>query len=473
VKIQAVFFDMGGTIETYRHDSQMRVANAPAIRKVLVRNHIDLALDDTRLAAFVSKGFSDYKRWSVTGMVELPPRMIWSQFIFKDDKILDMLSAAAAEELTFLYETKFHERSLRPEVPEMLENLKRMGLKIGCISNVASRKQVPNNLKKYGIIQYFDPIVLSSEYGRRKPDPAIFHYAASLANLPTDTCAYVGDRVSRDILGSKLAGYGMSIQVRHDFDAQEDGHEMDPDYFLQDLKSVPDIIRKEKRNRSPTARIKRRYTVIFFDAGDILYHRPEKRKTLNRFLKKKGIAPELIDETRRLKLIDAAYQGKLGRHECYRRVLNLYGIQSAEDIAIGMQAMEEDDKSVEIMPEVPETLHALKRKGFRLGIITDTALPISIKLGWFRQAGFGDVWSTITSSKELGYRKPDPKIYLSALEQAQVTIGQAVFVGHKTSELDGARRVGMTTVAYNYDKDARADYYIERFSELVDLSILK
>ena len=53
------------------------------------------------------------------------------------------------------------------------------------------------NLKEYGIRQYFDPIVLSSEYGRRKPDPAIFHYAARLANVPTSECLYVGDRIAR------------------------------------------------------------------------------------------------------------------------------------------------------------------------------------------------------------------------------------------------------------------------------------
>ena len=92
--------------------------------------------------------------------------------------------AAIAEELMFLIETRFYHRAMRPEMPAVLEAIKQMGLKIGLISNVNSRGQVPANLKAYGIIHYFDPIVLSSEYGRRKPDPAIFHYAARLANVP-------------------------------------------------------------------------------------------------------------------------------------------------------------------------------------------------------------------------------------------------------------------------------------------------
>jgi putative hydrolase of the HAD superfamily len=81
-----------------------------------------------------------------------------------------------------------------------------MGYKIGLISNVTSLGQVPLNLTQYAIKGYFNPIVLSIEYGRRKPDPAIFHYAARLANSPTSECVYIGDRVARDILGSKRTG---------------------------------------------------------------------------------------------------------------------------------------------------------------------------------------------------------------------------------------------------------------------------
>jgi HAD superfamily hydrolase (TIGR01549 family) len=72
---------------------------------------------------------------------------------------------------------------MRPEMPNVLQTIKEMGLKIGLISNVTSRGQVPTNLKEYAIIDYFHPIVLSSEYGFRKPGPAIFHYAARLAEV--------------------------------------------------------------------------------------------------------------------------------------------------------------------------------------------------------------------------------------------------------------------------------------------------
>ncbi len=471
--IQAVFFDVGGTIETYQYDQELRIKNTPLLREVITRNNITLQMDDSQLAAFISKGFSDYKKWSTASLVELSPRLVWARFIFKDDQILDKLSERAAEELSFLYETRFHERYLRPEMPEVLAKIKELDFKIGCISNVGSRSQVPYNLKKYGIIHYFHPIVLSSEYGRRKPDPAIFHHAAHLANVPTDVCVYIGDKISRDIVGSKKAGYCLAIQIRHDFDYDKDDNEIEPDYFIQDMTELIPILKKTMTYAAARPDVPiHKYKAIFFDAGDILYHRPDKAKHLHRYLNSLGINPEKLDKSKRATLSHAAYQGKLGRHDYYKRILNLYGITAADQVETGMQALEKDDKTVEIIPQVPETLRKLKQAGFRLGVITDTALPIHIKLKWFDEAGFGDVLSTITSSKVLGYRKPDPKIYRNALEQAQVSAGESIFVGHKAYELTGASRMGLTTIAFNYDQDAQADFYIENFKDLLDLPIL-
>ncbi len=70
---------------------------------------------------------------------------------------------------------------------------------------------------------------------------------------------------------------------------------------------------------------------------------------------------------------------------------------------------------------------------------------------------------------DIGTRKPDPRIYQAVLQQLGVPSDQAIFVGHKASELAGARAVGMQTVAFNYDADASADYFIEKFSDLLNV----
>ena len=82
------------------------------------------------------------------------------------------------------------------------------------------------------------------------------------------------------------------------------------------------------------------------------------------------------------------------------------------------------------------------------------------------------MWDSIVSSMDIGTRKPDPQIYQAALDQLQLTSDQAVFVGHRASELSGARSIGMETIAFNYDEGACADFYIEKFSDLLNLPVL-
>ena len=96
-----------------------------------------------------------------------------------------------------------------------------------------------------------------------------------------------------------------------------------------------------------------------------------------------------------------------------------------------------------------------------------------MKLAWFEKAGFGNVWDSVVSSKEVGLKKPDPKIYQVALDQLGVKPGETVFVGHLPTELEGARAVGMRTIAFNKNEGASADDEINKFSELVKLSCLK
>lgn len=155
----------------------------------------------------ITAGTSEYLRWNMVTNVELKPAEIWATYFLKDLHLNPADLEPVAEELAFIYETRLFTREMRPEIPQVLAEIQKMGLKIGCISNTQSSQQVPYSLKEYGIDSYFDPVVLSSEYGRRKPDPAIFYHAARLAQVPTSACIYIGDKVNRDILGAQRAGF--------------------------------------------------------------------------------------------------------------------------------------------------------------------------------------------------------------------------------------------------------------------------
>ena len=468
MNIKAVFFDMGGTIETFESTRELRLNTTVVIMQRLIDAGIDLHLATNELHDVISSGLSRYKQWSIQTMEELPPQRVWTDYILAGRDVHRKKISAISEDLMFLIETGFYHRAMRPEVPEVLQAIQELGLKIGLISNVNSRGQVPVNLKKYGIIEYFDPIVLSSEYGFRKPDPAIFHHGARLANVPASQCVYVGDRVVRDIDGARRAGFGLAIQIRHDFEHSEDDQGSLPDAVIDNLTELLEILRKERANQDSSAD-KRKIRAFIFDAGDILYHRPQRGRHFAAFLKELGLEPNPTFSQQKKAIQWQAYRGQITHEEYREAVVGIYRLTQPHLVERGKQALIEDDGNVSFFDGVAETLHGLKKQGYLLGIVTDTANSISAKLQWFERGGFGQVWDSIISSMDVGTRKPDPKIYQAVLQQLGLSPDQAIFVGHKASELAGAHAIGMQTVAFNYDKDAKADHFIENFSELLKI----
>jgi putative hydrolase of the HAD superfamily len=327
-------------------------------------------------------------------------------------------------------------------------------------------------LKKYGILDYFEPIVLSSQYGRRKPDPAIFHYAARLANVPTSQCLYVGDRIARDIVGARKAGFRLAVQIRHAFDHGEEDAGARPDAVITHMTELLTVLETELHHPQPVPLSRDQVSAILFDAGDILYYRPEQSKKFQAFLDELGLSDKEIPDAAWMALKGQAYHGSITQDQFREAILCLYGVDTAESFERGKQALEEDDNNIQFFQGVRKTLVSLKKNGYMLGIVTDTAAPLYVKLRWFESGGFGNVWDSIISSQDIGIQKPAPEIYRAALYQLGISADQAVFVGHDPIELEGAQAVGMKTVAFNYVEKTKADYHIKHFSDLSKLPII-
>ena len=471
MSLKVVFFDMGGTIQNFWTNRELKVKSIPVFRDTFLRAGINFELSDEALTDLVSSGINSYHKWNRESRIELKPFEVWKKFVLKEYQFPDETLASIAEDLTYLYETTFYYREMRPEMPEVLAAIKSMGLSMGIISNTQSQRQVPDNLTQYGIIDYFNPIVLTSQYGLRKPDPSIFYHAARLAKVPTGSCVYVGDKINRDILGSSRAGFKLTVKIKHIYDDGDPDEGATPDAEIDNMLQLIPLLEKELEKDKIFAKVEmnRKIKAVFFDAGDILYYRPQKQLNFKNFLKGKEYNPDPELDHKSKEMRELAFQGKVDRHEYYRKTVELYGFTDEKQIQEGVDALDLDDNTVAIYEGVPETITTLKNQGYLLGIITDTALPYTVKLKWFEKEGFGHVWDVIVSSKDLGIRKPSPLLYEEALIQAGFRPDECVFIGHKATELEGARNVGLKTIAFNYEESAIADQYIEKFPELLDL----
>ena len=215
---------------------------------------------------------------------------------------------------------------------------------------------------------------------------------------------------------------------------------------------------------------------ILFDAADVFYKRDETAASLaRRLLNERGYLSELAadDEERRQELHHQASGGYISAATYWDEVLKLSGV-ALPDVraAIAEQIMVHANK-VHALPGARETVKTLKQRGFSLGIVTDTIYPLEWKMNWLNQVGVAEFMDVIACSSELGVHKPDPAIYLNAIRKANLSVKASAFVGHDASEIEGARKVGLKTVAVMYDPHARADYYASTLVELLDVPIFQ
>ena len=97
--LKAVFFDMGGTIDTFRYTREQRIKAVSSVRECLSRTGIITTCSDTCLADMITAGTSEYLRWNMVTNVELKPAEIWATFFLKDLHLNPADLEPVAEEL--------------------------------------------------------------------------------------------------------------------------------------------------------------------------------------------------------------------------------------------------------------------------------------------------------------------------------------------------------------------------------------
>jgi YjjG family noncanonical pyrimidine nucleotidase len=90
---------------------------------------------------------------------------------------------------------------------ELLERLKRQGMKIGFLTNGFAYLQ-HNKYKNLDLARYSNVLVISEEVGFSKPHPEIFRQALLSIKSRADETLMVGDSLESDGKGAKQSGMG-------------------------------------------------------------------------------------------------------------------------------------------------------------------------------------------------------------------------------------------------------------------------
>lgn len=125
---------------------------------------------------------------------------------------------------------------------------------------------------------------------------------------------------------------------------------------------------------------------------------------------------------------------------------------------------------LQLYPGVHKVLDALK-VNYRLAAVSDGQSV------WARpelyHVGLLDMFDPLIISSDLGFRKPDPRIYQAALAKLDLWPEEVIFIGNDMyRDVWGPHQLGMKTVFFKSNQgdhspqNVEADYIIYRFEEL-------
>jgi putative hydrolase of the HAD superfamily len=241
--IRGVIFDFGSTLIAFRGEaSEVRALATRAMVKKL--NEESVRLDNDvfiqRFYELLETSFAarEASNIEISSMSVL--RLVLTEFGY----------AAVADEtlehaLACFY--KHFEDHWEPmsDLLAVLDEIHEADYCLGMISNAGNAANVQRLIDKAGIRKYFDPVLISSEVGLRKPHRLLFETVLRRWQLPAEQVVMIGDMLKADVLGAQQVGMHQ-IWITAEADNENNHqHAVDivPEATAKILRDVPALIR--------------------------------------------------------------------------------------------------------------------------------------------------------------------------------------------------------------------------------------
>lgn len=125
-----------------------------------------------------------------------------------------------------------------PQTQEMLSKVKTRH-RLAVVSDAQSAYGLPE-LRAAGLADYFASVIISGDYGYRKPDPRLFQVALSELQVSPEEAIFVGNDRFRDIVGARQVGMKTILFCPHGNPGGSP--ETEPDYILYQYADLPRAI---------------------------------------------------------------------------------------------------------------------------------------------------------------------------------------------------------------------------------------
>jgi HAD superfamily hydrolase (TIGR01549 family) len=235
-EIDIIFIDLGNTMRILVKDE----SHQSRARK-FITDMVGCQESPEALCQRIDERYKIYRKWAFQTMIEASESELWTRWLLPEYPAEKL--APIATELTYQFRQSMGKRVLQKDAKQVVQELDRRGYQLGIISNVISTQEIPDWLEADGLSPYFKSVVLSSVLGRRKPDPEVYWEAARRIGAAPEKCVYVGDNPSRDVVGTRNAGFGMIILLMDPEEVEKapPAGENKPDVIIHEFRQLLDI----------------------------------------------------------------------------------------------------------------------------------------------------------------------------------------------------------------------------------------
>ena len=239
--VRAVLFDVNGTlVDIHTEEGMEQIFRAAG--HFLTYQGVDLRRGQVRDRYFAL--LKEQQRASDEEYPEFDSVAIWRTILDENATAYTraLLPERRAQVPLFLAEMSrgISRRRLRlyPYVREVLGVL-RAHIPLAVVTD-AQQANARGELHQVGLLGYFDPIVVSGDYGFRKPDPRLFRYALDALGVAAEDAVHVGNDMHRDVFGARELGLRT---VMFDSDQGTKEHpDTVPDHTITDHRELLDLL---------------------------------------------------------------------------------------------------------------------------------------------------------------------------------------------------------------------------------------
>lgn len=125
-----------------------------------------------------------------------------------------------------------------------------------------------------------------------------------------------------------------------------------------------------------------------------------------------------------------------------------------EQISNIYEMLEERKKTKHIDLELIEIIKDLKKKDYKIGLISNWSKTLRGKLA---DQNIHDLFDEIIISEEVGYQKPQPEIFEITFRKFGIKSNEMIFVDDTERSLKGAEKIGYIPVLYINNETLKYD----------------